>query len=161
HRDPDGDAEKVGVLELHAGALVAVVEQRLEASLPARVVDGLRGLLGGIVAPDRDHVDVEGRDRPGPDDAVSVRQLLDGRGRDARGADAVAAHHDRALLAGLIEVLRSERLREPRPELEDIADLDDALDRERRAALRTRFARLRRVEVGEATLEVAAGRDPA
>src|SRR6266581_4901595 len=83
---------------------VAIVEQRVEASAPARLVDRTRGRARRRVSPDDNDVDLERRDRPRPDDAVGIRELLDGGAGDARGTDPVAAHHDRPLLPGLVEV---------------------------------------------------------
>ena len=85
-----------------------------------------------------------------------VRVLLDRGGRDAGRADAVAAHHDRALLARLVQVGRAERLRVAGAELEDVADLDRGLDLDR-AAERAAIAGLDRADVGERGLEVPAG----
>src|SRR5206468_1931162 len=74
------------------------------------------------------------RDRRGPHDAVGVGALLDRAGGDARGPDAVGPHDDRALLARLVEILRVQTLGVLGAELEDVADLDDALDLQRLAA---------------------------
>ena len=63
-----------------------------------------------------------------------VGELLDRGGGDARHADPVGAHPDRLLGALLVEVARAERLRVARAELEDVADLDRRLDRDRVAA---------------------------
>ena len=106
-------------------------------------------------------MDLERRDRPRPDDAVGVRELLDGGAGDARRADPVAAHHDRPLLAGLVEILRAERFREPGAELEDVADLDHPLEREGPATLRARLAGKGDVEVGEPALEITTRRHTA
>ena len=89
-------------------------------------------------------------------------QLLDGGGRDARGADAVAAHDDRLLLARLVEVRGAQRLGVLGPELEDVADLDHLLDR--RAARRTAGRPRRPPTVcrsAKRRLEVAPRRDAA
>ena len=77
--------------------------------------------------------DVARRDRARPGDALLVGVLLDGGGGDPRRADAVGAHPDQLLLAGLVEVGRAERLRVARAELEDVADLDRGLDPDRAA----------------------------
>ncbi len=63
-----------------------------------------------------------------------VRELLDRGRRDARRADPVRAHPDRLLASLLVEVTGSERLGVAEPELEDVADLDRRLDRQRRPA---------------------------
>ncbi len=73
--------------------------------------------------------------------------LLDDRREDARHADAVATHHHRVLLAVLVGVVRVERDRVLRAELEHVADLDTAVDRERLPAPRARVAGHDRHEV--------------
>ena len=60
-----------------------------------------------------------------------VGELLDRGGRDARRAEAVGAHPDQLLLAGLVEVGGAQRLRVAGAELEDVADLDRRLDPDR------------------------------
>src|SRR5207249_2177480 len=74
---------------------------------------------------------------------------------------AVGAHDDRALLPRLVEVLRVQPLGVLGAELEDVADLDDALDLERLAALPARLAGGHRVQIDEARLEVAPRNDAA
>ena len=78
-----------------------------------------------------------------------VGELLDRRRRDPGRPDPVAPHHDRALLAGLVEVGRTKRLGVARAELEDVADLDRRLDVDR-AAQRAAVACLDLADVGEA-----------
>ena len=58
-----------------------------------------------------------------------------------RHADAVATHHHRVLLALLVGVVRVERLGVLRADLEDVPDLDAAVDAKRLAATRARVAR--------------------
>src|SRR5436309_14941082 len=61
----------------------------------------------------------------------------------------------------LVEVLRVQPLGVLGAELEDVADLDDALDLERLAALPARLAGGHRVQIDEARLEVAPRTDAA
>ena len=89
-----------------------------------------------------------------------VGALLDRGGDDPRRADPVAAHHDRLLLAVLVEVGGAERLRVAGAELEDVADLDRRLDLDR-AAAGGGVAGLDRAHVELLELEVAAGLDAA
>ena len=93
-----------------------------------------------------------------PDDPLLVGALLDRRGDDARRADPVAAHHDRPLLAVVVEVGGAERLRVAGAELEDVADLDRGLDLDRVAA-GDRSPGLDRADVELLEGEVAAGLD--
>ena len=65
---------------------------------------------------------------------VLVVVLLDDCGDDPRHADAVAAHHHRVLDARLVGVGGVERLGVLGAELEHVADLDAAVDRQRRPA---------------------------
>ena len=105
-------------------------------------------------------MDLPGRDRRGPDDAALVGALLDRGGDDPRRADAVAAHHDRVLLAVLVEVGGAERLPVAGAELEDVADLDRRLDLDR-AAVGRGVAGHDRAHVELLELEVAARLDTA
>src|SRR5690348_7736897 len=94
HREAQGEAQQVRVLELRAGAEpFALVVEHLEAGLLQRgfqLAGDLGDLLvGGVEA---EEVHLEGRDGPGPEDAILVVVLLDGGGHGARDADAVAAH---------------------------------------------------------------------
>src|SRR5207249_3880079 len=94
-RDAHGQAEEIGVLELHPGPLVAVVQHRLETLRPARIVDRLGGIsLGLVFDAHADDVRVQRRDRPRPDDPVPVGELLDRGGGDPGRTDAVAPHDD-------------------------------------------------------------------
>ena len=149
--DLSGAAQQVGVGELDAGRGVAVVEDDLEARRRQLVVEALgQGALRLVAGAHEHEVHGERRDARRPDDAPVVVVLFDGRGGDARQADAVAAHDDGLLLAMLVEVRRAHRLRVLGPELEDVADLDDALALERRLALRAGVAGASVAEVREA-----------
>src|SRR6478672_2088238 len=133
-RDPDRDADQVGVCELLTGTLVAVVEQYLTS----RVRQRLRRPIADLVGPrEHDDVHIVWSDRGRPDDAELVVSLLDDRRHHAGRADAVAAHDQRPLLPVLVEEVRVERLREPRLELEDVPHLDRRLETESAAAVRT------------------------
>src|SRR3989338_2573450 len=130
------DADQVHVGEDDAGALVAVVEEHLEAGGGKLVVELVHRFLHRrrLLVADWHKRDLERRDGAGPDDAVVVVVLLDGGGDDARDADAVAAHgHDDAL-SSLIEHCGVQLLAVLGAELEDVADLDAAADAEGAAA---------------------------
>ena len=99
---------------------------------------GLDG-LGAVVAHRADHHG-EGGDAVRPDDAALVVLLLDGRAQDAGHADAVAAHLEVLGLAVLVEESCVHRLRVLGAEVEDMADLDAALDRQHALAVRRRIA---------------------
>src|SRR5439155_20892766 len=86
---------------------------------------------------------------------------LDDRGHDAARPDPVPPHHDRPLLPVLVEERRTERLREPRPELEDVTDLERDLEPQRAAAVGAAVALAHLADVGEAQLEVASRLDAA
>src|SRR5690606_36352912 len=134
----DGDAERqpddVGVVELHAGAEVAVVVQRWDARLLQRLVQRL-GLLQRLVgAGQRHEVHVVGRNLARPDDAVLVVVLLDYRCEQAVQPDTVAAHDDQLVGAVAVQERRADRLAVARAELEAVAQLDGAVDAERAAA---------------------------
>ena len=104
---------------------------------------------------------VEGRDAPRPADAVVVVVLLHGRRGDAREADAVAAHHDGAFLAVLVEERRPHGHGVLEAELEDVADLDHARALELVRAVRAGVARARVAQVREGRLGHLAERDAA
>ncbi len=100
-----------------------------------------------------------GGDRPWPDDSALVGALLDRRGDDPRRTDPVAPHHDRPLLAGLVQVVGAERLRVPGPQLEDVPDLDRGHDLDRIAARRA-ISGVDHADVDLLALEVAPGANP-
>src|SRR5579884_1795803 len=133
-RDPDGTAEQLGVGELLPGPRIAVVVDGPQPGLLELVVQTVaqRPLLGPRLS-ERHEVGVEGRDGPGPRDALLVGVLLD-RGRGGtRRPEPVRAHPDQLLGAALVQVGRAERLGVAGPELEDVADLDRRLDPDRAA----------------------------
>src|SRR6185503_19235600 len=89
-RHPRGDPNQIGVLELDAGSLVAVVEQRIDPVLLELGTDALGGLPQGRVAGvHRNHVGTERCQRCRPHDAGGVVVLLDGGRHGASDADAV------------------------------------------------------------------------
>ena len=132
HRDPHGQADQVGVLELRRRA--ARRGRRGARRRPRRSSSSYSALgrlpQRGVADVDRHDVRRVRRERHRPDDAVGVVVLLDGRGHRARDADAVAAHHDRLLLAVGAQERRAHGLRVLRAEEEDVADLDAAVARE-------------------------------
>src|SRR5690606_32484852 len=136
------NADQVRVGELESRALRAIVEQHVEtrvAELRVRVLGGFPHVLG-LVHVDRDHDDVERRDRLRPDDAALIMVLLDRRGYDTGHTDAVAAPlHGPGLALG-IEHGRAHRAAVLVAELEDLPDLYAAGDRERAAPAGARVA---------------------
>ncbi len=62
--------------------------------------------------------------------------LLDNNRKNPADADAIAAHHHGCVLAVVIKKCRGERHGIPGAELEDVADFDRPLDRERARAVR-------------------------
>ena len=103
-------------------------------------------------------MDVERRDRLGPDEALVVVVELGEDREDARHADAVRAHRDGDELAVLVEDLEAERLGEEATELEDVADLHAAGELDRAGAVRRRVAGAHARDLDEAVArEVATG----
>src|SRR5712691_1258126 len=161
HRPADRDAQEVRVLELDPRPLVTIVHEDVEARLDKSPLDILgRRHLRGVLHGDRDEMDVEGRDGPGPDDAVRIVALLDGGRGDACGTYAVGAHDDGFLLPRLVQVHGVEPLRVLGSELEDIAHLDDALDLQGLATSGTALAGQGHLEIGPVAAEVLAGSHP-
>ena len=96
-------AHEVGLRELHARALLAVVEERLDSRLGKARCDALGDGPDLVVQIEREHAHLVGRDGDGPDDAVLVVVLLHDGGIGARHAHAVAAHLEGSLLAVGVE----------------------------------------------------------
>ena len=141
----DGDAQRiadeVAVLELDAGALLAVVEQRVDAGRLAFLVDAFAiGELVILLRVDDSDDDFERRDGARPDNAVLVIVLLDGGGHRAADADTVAAHVEWLFFALLVEERRAHGCAVLRAEREDLAGLDAARHLHRCAAVRARVA---------------------
>src|SRR5205814_9027050 len=123
-RDTDRTPDQVGVRELLAGSLVAVVEEDV---LAGRVELGRR-LPRLLFEPrQRDDVRVVRRDRGRPENSVLVVVLLDDGGDRARRPDPVTPHHERLLTSVLVEETGPEALRVECSELEDVPDLDRGL----------------------------------
>ena len=136
-----GEAHKVGIGKLDAGALLTIVDDDLEA-LGGKL---LGDLLGGgphelVVDVERNDGDFVGSHGDGPADAVLVIVLLDDGGQRARDAHAVAAHDERLLLAVLVHEGGAHGLGVLRAQLEDLRDLDAAGGREGLAAVRAGVA---------------------
>ena len=105
-------------------------------------------------------MDVERRDRRGPDEALVVVVELGEDREDARHADAVRAHRDGHELAVLVEHLEPERLGEEAAELEHVADLHAARELDRAGAVGRRVAGAHGRDLDEAVAgEVAAGNE--
>ena len=100
------DADKIGIFEFDAGALVAVIEQDVDAGgfeLGGELLAGLRGGVGNVGDGDDD---VKGAMEAGSQKPLASLRLLDGGGEDALDADAVAAHDRHDFLAVGVEDAR-------------------------------------------------------
>jgi hypothetical protein len=160
--DAQREADEVRVLELHARAFVAVVEQHVDAGGEQLRVDLLGRRAHAVFLAERGHDDGKRRDRDRPDDAVVVVALLHRGGDRAADAEAVAAHDHRLALAVLVEERAAHRLRVLRAELEHVPDLDAAVDLQRRLAARAGIAGDDGRDVGVLRLrKIAAGIDAA
>src|SRR6476646_9756178 len=162
HRDPERDAGQFGVAELDARPDLPVVHDDLDARLEQGLVDLLpRSRQGGILLLGDHHHDLERGDRDRPDDALVVVVDLDGRGHGALDADAVAAHDrlDRlAVRAGHPDIHGVGVLV---AKLEDVPDLDAALDLQAAPAVQAgvagrHFAQVGPPAHGDVTLDVHA-----
>src|ERR1043165_1782019 len=140
HGDPQREADQIRILELHARALVAVVEEHVDAGGEELRVDLLGRRAHGLLFAEGRHDDGERRDRDRPDDAVVVVALLHRGGDRAADPKAIAAHDHRLALAVLVEERAAHRLGVLRAELEHVPDLDAAVDLQRRLAARARIA---------------------
>ncbi len=115
---------------------------------------GLQGLAGG------DDVDVGGSDLLGPAQPLLVGRLLGERRDRAGDTDAVRAHGHANRLALLAEDVELEGVGVLAAELEDVADLDGAVQLEAGAALGARVALFHHDDVQVVVdFEVAAGDD--
>ena len=91
---------------MHAGPLVAIVEQDVDAGraqLGVQLVGRRAHRVAASIA-DRARSPLRTAPSRGPDDAALVVVLLDRGGDDARDADAVAAHLHRAATGRFVEV---------------------------------------------------------
>src|SRR5262245_15214936 len=147
-REAPGDPDQLGVRELHAGPLVAVVEQDVDARLPELLVEALPCLRRGDVLRVQhcDH-ELEGSHVQRPDDSLLVVVPLHDRREAATDPDAVGAHDDRDGLAGLVEHGCAELLAVAGAELEDVADLDRLPHLERCLAERAGLAFLHLAQI--------------
>src|SRR5690242_16597355 len=137
-RDPD----QFHVREHHAGTLVAVVEEELDAGVGQYTVDGVRGFAhrGVLAVADGNQRDVERRERVRKGDPLFVVVLLDRSAHDAGDADAVTAHFEEAAAPCLVEEAGFHSTGVTGAQLKDMADLDTAYDLERSLAVRAGIA---------------------
>ena len=141
------NADELGIRELDARPLVAIVEQHVVLPRPGvrhRGVQRFHWTRCDFGALMRDHDHLEGRNGVRPDDAARIMVLLDGRGNDACHTDAVAAHVQGGRLAGFVEHGGAHGLAVFPAELEDVAHLDAARDRQFALAGRRGVAGARR-----------------
>ena len=173
-RDAKGDADEIGVFELDAGALVAVVKEGVEAggfqpdrNLFAAEAEGLFTDVGnGNDDGEGGDGGREGEGWVGAYRCASSREvsggLLDGSGEDALDADAVGAHDGGDFLAGGVEDAGAHGLGVFVAELEDMADLDGLAEAEGAAVDWVGLALVDVADVfGDGPGEVAAGGDVA
>src|SRR5438094_658336 len=136
-RDAQREPDEIGVLELHPGALVPVVEEDLHAGGREVAVQLLRDLAHlRVLHLQRQQGEVQRSHAHRPANPIRVVVQLDRSRQDALDADAVAPHHDGNFLARLVEHARAHRLRVARAKLEDVPYLERLADRERFAAAR-------------------------
>ena len=99
-----GNSDELHVRELHARSFIAIIHEGVDAGgaqigvqLVGRRADDL-----ALVAVERNDDQAPGRDRIWPDDARIIMALFDGCADDARDAEAVGAHRERACFAGFV-----------------------------------------------------------
>ena len=142
-------ADKVGVRELHAGALLAVVDDHVKAEIGDLARELLsRGLYLVVANSKRDNAHVSRRDVERPLDAVLVVVLLDDGSHRAGDAHAVAAHDERVLHAVLVVEGGAHGLGVAGAQLEHLGNLDAAGTRKRQAAVGAAVAGLHDAQVG-------------
>ena len=121
-----GMPEQLGVLELHPGRCLTVIEQHLDAQ-PVQVGGQRNGAGASLRVLVGDHqVDVERRDRRRPAQAQLVVVLLGDDGDQSRHPETVGAHGQPHRFAVLAEHVGGEGVGVLAAELEDVADLDAA-----------------------------------
>ena len=149
HDDLHGPAHQVGVRELHARTLLAVIDGHVGAVR----AHGIHDALGGgadllvLIRIQRDDDDLRRSQRDRPDDAVVVVVLLHHGRKRAADAHAVAAHEEVLLLAVLVQIRGVHGAGILVAQLEDLGDLDAATAIQRGAAFRARVAGLRHAQV--------------
>ena len=155
------NADQVGILELDAGALIAIVQQHVDAGGRQFLVE-LVGNVGdlGLFHVERDQQHFVGSQRQRPDDAVFVVAGFDQRGDDPIHADAVAAHDQGVLLFVGVEIFGLQGGGVFGAELEDVADFDRLLQFELGGAARTRIAGAGVAQIGKAVRRRSESRDP-
>jgi hypothetical protein len=148
-RDAEGDADQLGVAELHAHPVGPVIDDHVYPGAQQRLVGPLpRFGDHGVVLLRDDDDRLERRDRDRPDDALVVVVHLDARGHRALHADAVTAHDRLDRLAFRAEHGQLHRVGILVAELEDVPDLDALDHRQRVAAADAGLAFLGGAQVG-------------
>src|SRR4051794_16626719 len=149
HGNPERDAGQLGVAELDAGPDRAVVHDDLDARVQQGLVHPLAlGRHFGVLGLGDHHHDLERGDRDRPDDALFVVVDLDGGGHGALDADAVAAHDRLGRLAVRTGHPDVHGVGVLVTELEDVPDLDAALDLQAVPAVDARVAGRDLAQVG-------------
>ena len=135
--DADGKTDQLRILELHAGALITVVQNNVNAFGRQFGLNLFRELHRLAFRRDSQRRDANliWRDAQRPDDSVLVIPLLDDCLQGARDTDAVIAHYRRLARAVHVEKSRVQLLAVFRPELEDVADFNRTADFQRLATL--------------------------
>ena len=142
-------ADKVGVRELHASALLAVVDDHVEAEIGDLAREFLsRGLHLIVANRKRDNAHVSRRDVERPLDAVLVVVLLDDGGHRTGDAHAVAAHDERVLHTILVVEGGTHGLGVTGTQLEHLGNLDAAGTRKRQTAVGAAVTGLDDAQVG-------------
>ncbi len=135
------NADEIGVLELDSRALVAVVVEHLDALLVELTVETV-GRLHDLLVPraQAHHQDFERCQRQRPDDAVLVVILLDGRRHGAADAEPIAPHGHGMRGSLVVQIGAMHGCRVLRAQLEDVTDLDAAVQLEGAIAPRAAVA---------------------
>ena len=138
-----GKAEEIGVVELHAGGLRAVIEEDVDAGLAELGVNPVgRFGYGRVFRVQGDDCGLVRSDGSWEAHAALVMVLLDGSGEEPPDADAVAAHGGKVAPAFGVQEGGVHGLGEDGAELEDMADLYAAHSLEGAVAARAGVARL-------------------
>ena len=124
------DTNEFHVGELDPRALIAVVQQHVQARIPQFFIELLGAGSHGfrLLHVEGNDSQVEGRHAVRPDDALLVVILFDGCGDYAAYANTVTAHGDGDVFAVFIQHFGLHGLAVLGAKLENVTDLDTALD---------------------------------
>ena len=137
----EGHAHELVVLELHAGThLAAIVDENIQAGRVELLAKRLRGLKDFVTLAGSQDMHVKGGDLRGPAQTLVIAVGLGQGCHDAGNADAVRTHGDDLGLAVLVEDSQTESLGVLTAQLEDMTDLDAALEVKRARAVGSQVA---------------------